>query len=74
MDQSYLLLLALAVLIALGAVAIIRDRILRESQEATPPESPFATSTEGMKICPNCGMGNLWTDRQCISCGTALKG
>jgi hypothetical protein len=74
MDQMYLVLLALAVLIALGATAIIRDRVRRGSADTTPPDSPFATSTEGMKICPNCGMGNLWTGRQCISCGTALKG
>jgi hypothetical protein len=73
MDLTYLVLLGLAVLVALGAVAIIRDRIRRESPE-TPAESPFAVSTEGMKICPNCGMGNLWTDRKCISCGSALKG
>lgn len=74
MDLTYLVLLALAVLVALGAVAIIRDRVRRDAQQTTPPDSPFATSTEGMKVCPNCGMGNLWTDRNCISCGTALKG
>jgi len=74
MDPMYLVLLALAVLIALGAVAIIRDRIRREAPGATPPESPFATSTEGMKVCPECGMGNLWTARACITCGSALKG
>ena len=66
MDQMYLLLLAVAVLVALGATAIIRDRIHRESPDATTPESPFAVSTEGMKTCPNCGMGNLWTDRTCM--------
>jgi hypothetical protein len=38
-----------------------------------PPESPFAGSTEGSKRCPSCGMGNLWTDRECISCGAELS-
>lgn len=74
MDPIYLLLLAVAVLVALGAVAIIRDRVRRESPGAAAADSPFAVSTEGMKVCPNCGMGNLWTERTCISCGTALKG
>ncbi len=37
-------------------------------------ESPFAVSTEGEKVCPKCGMGNLWTESRCISCGGALKG
>ena len=27
-------------------------------------ESQFAVSTEGTKICPRCGMGNLWTERR----------
>ena len=74
MDQTYLLLLALAVLVALAAVAIIRDRIRQDAPGASSPESPFAVSTEGMKTCPKCGMGNLWTDRTCMSCGGALKG
>jgi uncharacterized protein (DUF983 family) len=38
-----------------------------------PPESPFAASTEGSRRCPSCGMGNLWTDRQCIACGAELE-
>jgi hypothetical protein len=74
MDQTYLLVLAVAVVVALGAVAIIRARMEREQLEASPPESPLATSTEGMKMCLQCGMGNLWTDRKCVSCGAALKG
>lgn len=74
MDQSYILLLSLAALIAVVAVVAIRGRMQREQDEATPAESPFATSTEGEKRCPKCGMGNLWTDRQCIACGAALKG
>jgi hypothetical protein len=74
MDQSYLLVLGLAVLVALGAGARIRNRMLAERAALSPTESPFAVSTEGHKICPKCGMGNLWTDRTCISCGGALKG
>ncbi len=43
-------------------------------RERRPPESPFATSTEGEKRCPSCAMGNLWTDATCISCGAKLPG
>src|SRR5450759_3885273 len=74
MDQTHLLLLAIAVVVALGAVAIIRDRIRHEEAGATSPDLPFAVSSEGMKICPKCGMGNLWTDRTCMTCKAALKG
>ncbi len=73
MDQ-YLLALIVALIVAVVALAVIRMRMQRETDESVAPESPFATSTEGMKVCPKCGMGNLWTDRRCISCGTALKG
>ncbi len=74
MDQIYLLLLAVAVLVAIVATLVIRTRMRQDDAETVPPESPYATSTEGMKVCPRCGMGNLWTDRQCISCGAAMKG
>ena len=74
MDQTYLLILALAAIVAVGAVLIIRARMRRDARADTPVDSPFAVSTEGMKVCPNCGMGNMWTDRKCISCGSALKG
>ncbi len=74
MDQTYLLLLGVAVLVAIVATLLIRTRMREDDAETVPPESPYATSTEGMKVCPRCGMGNLWTDRQCISCGAALKG
>ena len=73
-DQTYLTILAVAALVAVIAALAIRQRLRREETRDTPLESPFATSTEGMKICPSCGMGNLWTDRNCISCGSALKG
>ncbi len=74
MDQTYLLILALAAVVAIVAVMIIRVRMRRDARAKTPVDSPFAASTEGEKRCPNCGMGNLWTDRTCISCGSALKG
>jgi hypothetical protein len=76
-DQTYLLVLAVAIVVALVAGVRIRARMLRHSADvadAASTESPFAVSTEGEKICPRCGMGNLWTERRCISCGTALKG
>jgi hypothetical protein len=75
-DQSYLLALGLAILVALGAGARVRNRMLAHRMGAADGigESPFAVSTEGHKICPKCGMGNLWTDRTCISCGGPLKG
>ena len=73
MDQVYLLVLAIAVIVAVVAVDAIRHRSQRP---ATPEgnESQFAVSTEGMKVCPKCGMGNLWTDRTCMSCRAPLKG
>jgi hypothetical protein len=74
MDQSFLLALGLSILVALGAGARVRNRMLADRAGAMPLESPFAVSTEGHKICPKCGMGNLWTDRTCIACGGPLKG
>jgi hypothetical protein len=74
MDQSFLLALGLALLVALGSGARIRNRMLADRAGEATLESPFAVSTEGHKICLNCGMGNLWTDRTCISCRGPLKG
>lgn len=73
MDQTQQLL-AMTLAAALGILATLA--ILRRERRATapPPESPFAASTEGEKRCPKCGMGNLWTDDRCISCGTKLAG
>ena len=51
----------------LASLAIVR-------RERRPRESPFATSTEGEKRCPSCGMGNQVVDRTCISCGADLPG
>ncbi len=61
--------LAVLALIALSAIVwlLVRGRPPRS-------DSPFAASTEGAKRCPRCGMGNLWTERQCASCGEPLPG
>jgi hypothetical protein len=73
-DQtSEILLLIASVGVLLLAVLTITGRHRRERAAATR-ESPFGTSTEGEKRCPNCGMGNLWTDRDCISCKARLPG
>jgi LPXTG-motif cell wall-anchored protein len=74
MDQTQqLLALVGAAVVGLLAILFIarRQRLEREAGER---ESPFAASTEGQKLCPKCGMGNLWTDFRCISCGATLRG
>jgi hypothetical protein len=73
-DSLLLPLLALAAAVAVAALALATSRRRREEQAADPPESQFAVSTEGMKVCHRCGMGNLWTERTCSSCGVSLKG
>ena len=65
--------LIIAAVIGLVAVLLILRRQRRDVEEATT-ESPFAASTEGMKRCPNCGVGNLVTDATCSSCGRPLPG
>jgi hypothetical protein len=72
MDPTYVLVLAIALIVALASVGLIRARIRATAPD--PRESPFAVSTEGMKICARCGMGNLWTEGRCSSCGRPLKG
>ena len=74
MDQStQLLILALAAAVGIIALIFITSRQRRDRAMATR-ESPFAVSTEGDKRCPNCGMGNLWTETSCSACGTPLRG
>jgi hypothetical protein len=72
MEQTQLVAITLAA--AFGIVATIA--ILRRDRRALapPPESPFAASTEGEKRCPKCGMGNLWMQDRCITCGAKLPG
>lgn len=73
MDQTQQLV-AMTLAAALGILATLA--ILRRERRTiqAPGESPFAASTEGEKVCPRCGMGNLWTDNRCISCGAKLPG
>jgi len=74
MDQTtQLLVLIAAAAIALVAMFLIVGRQRRDHAAATR-ESPFAISTEGEKRCPNCGMGNLWTETRCIACKAPLRG
>ena len=65
--------LVAAAAIGLAAVILIL-RGSRKRDEVDSPERPFAASTEGMKVCPRCGQGNLWTERTCSACGSKLPG
>ena len=72
MDQSFLLALAVALVVALAALGRLATRPQVSPGQAG--DSQLAASTEGMTVCPKCAMGNLWTERTCINCGTKLKG
>lgn len=72
MDQTTSLVL-LIVAAVVGVVAV--GAILRRgsaSAATDPVERPFAAATEGMKRCPNCGVGNLVTESKCSNCGKRL--
>jgi hypothetical protein len=73
MDQTQLIF---GITLAAGMGVLATLAILRKERAAAagPLESPFAASTEGEKRCPKCGMGSLWTDDRCISCGAKLPG
>lgn len=71
-DLAILLVVVAATIGLLATLAILRRE--RREAEAGATESPFAASTEGEKRCPKCGMGSLWTDATCISCGARLPG
>jgi uncharacterized membrane protein len=72
MDQtSQLLLLVIIAAIGMVAVILILRRGRHQAEDATR-ENPYAVSTEGMKRCPACGVGNLVTDSTCASCGRSL--
>lgn len=66
---TLLLLIVLGLLVVVSVYGILNAR-----RPSSSPDSGLAVSTEGMKICPKCGMGNLWTERKCSACGNALKG
>ena len=59
---------------AVGAVATLAMLRRQRMQAAGPHESLYATSTEGMKRCPECNTGNLVTDAICSNCGKHLPG
>ncbi|HEY5629527.1 MAG TPA: hypothetical protein VIR16_08460 [Candidatus Limnocylindrales bacterium] len=68
MDSLLLLGLAIGILlVAVWALYVAR-------RPHGYPDTGLARSTEGMTICPRCGMGNLWTSRQCSACGNTLRG
>lgn len=71
-------LLALGAAAVLGLVAALslyrREQRAAAATPTGPAESRFAVSTEGMKRCPSCGMGNLVSDRTCSSCKRRLAG
>ena len=71
MEPVIFALIGLAVVGLLATLLIMRRQ--RKSGEVEA-ESQYSVSTEGEKRCPKCGMGNMWTDSTCISCGTPLRG
>jgi hypothetical protein len=73
MDQT-LALLAMTLAAGIGIIATLGILLKGRTAHAGPRESPFAASTEGEKRCPKCGMGNLWMQTTCISCGAKLPG
>jgi hypothetical protein len=73
MDQTFLLALVVALVVVLAAIGRIATRSPAPSSQGAG-DGGFAASTEGMKVCPKCAMGNLWTERTCINCGTKLRG
>jgi hypothetical protein len=74
MDQTTQLL-ALVVAAGIGILStLVILRRQRRDTEAADRSSPYAVATEGMKRCPNCGVGNLVTDRDCSACGRRLPG
>jgi hypothetical protein len=74
MDQTTQLLLLIAAT-AIGIIAtLIMLRRQRIDRERLGQENPFATSTEGEKRCPNCGMFNTVQARNCVSCKRRLPG
>ncbi len=74
MDTATLITgLLVACAVGIGAVLLILRR-QRSDEAVASGESPFAASSEGMKVCPRCARQNLWTDATCIYCGAKLPG
>jgi hypothetical protein len=74
MDQTTQLLLLIGATCVGIAAMLIMLRRQRVDRDRLTRENPYATSTEGEKRCPNCGMFNSWTSRNCISCKRRLPG
>jgi hypothetical protein len=72
MDDVTLLALGGAAVIGLVAALSLMRRDLRVEAPAAGVEGHFAVSTEGMKRCPYCAMGNLVSDATCSACGKRL--
>ena len=70
--EMQVFLLLIAALVAVFAALFV---MLKEHRQAVAAGAvDLAVPTEGQKLCPQCGMGNLWIDRNCISCGKRLPG
>jgi len=71
-DQTTILvLLIVAAAVGVVAVAAILDRD-RSTAAKTSRATQFASSTEGMRRCPSCGVANLVTADTCSGCGKRL--
>jgi LPXTG-motif cell wall-anchored protein len=72
-DTTGWLALVGAASLGMAAVLLILRRERHTTEDAAhAAASPFATSTEGMKRCPKCGVANLVTDDHCSACGRRL--
>lgn len=73
MDQTLVYAIPAALVVVVVALILI---IIRQRGEAPPEptETSLGVSSEGMKRCPHCGMGNLVTDITCSNCGKRLAG
>jgi hypothetical protein len=69
--QPVLLIIAAAIGIV-AALAILRRQRKEVEADQAARDTPFATSTEGMKRCPTCGVASLVTDATCSACGRRL--
>jgi hypothetical protein len=73
-DLTVLALIGAAVLGLLAVLSLLRrERHEAEAIAGDVEAHSFAVPTEGMKRCPNCGMGNLIDDRTCASCKKPLR-
>ena len=72
-DLTLIALVAAAVIGLIASIAVLRhERQAAEAAAGDVEAHSFAVATEGMKRCPNCGMGNLVTDRTCAACKKPL--